>query len=121
MFSERQACEFFHFTFLERLVRISTPGLYVLKGGVNLRFFCGSPRYSEDMDLDVHTTKVAVTTLRKNGYRILKDSAFLRVLRTQGIDTLDINDPTKAKQTETTQRFRVGLVLSSGKRVPTKI
>lgn len=32
-----------------------------------------------------------------------------------------MNDPRAAKQTETTQRFRVRLVLSSGQRLPTKV
>jgi predicted nucleotidyltransferase component of viral defense system len=52
--SDRELCELFHFLFLERLLRTTSPELYVLKGGVNLRFFHQSPRYSEDLDLDVH-------------------------------------------------------------------
>ena len=45
--------EIFHFLFLQKLFEISDPFLYALKGGVNLRFFFNSPRYSEDMDIDV--------------------------------------------------------------------
>lgn len=77
MFSDIQLREAFHFCFLHRLLQISDIDLYVLKGGVNLRFFFGSPRYSEDMDLDVVAGSVA--TLKKNGYKILGDAAF-RVL-----------------------------------------
>jgi hypothetical protein len=55
-YSHRQQREIFHFLFLERLLKIADPRLFVLKGGVNLRFFFNSPRYSEDMDLDVSTT-----------------------------------------------------------------
>ncbi|MEX0902291.1 MAG: nucleotidyl transferase AbiEii/AbiGii toxin family protein [Pseudohongiellaceae bacterium] len=52
MFTDTQRREIFHFCFLDRLLRQSDSDLYVLKGGVNLRFFFNSPRYSEDMDLD---------------------------------------------------------------------
>lgn len=119
--SDLQARELFHFLFLERLIRATGADLYVLKGGVNLRFFHGSPRYSEDMDLDVRRERVAVQTLRKNGNKILADPAFRRVLAGAGIVDLQPNDPARAKHTETTQRFRLKLVLSSGQTLPTKV
>jgi len=119
--SDRQAREFFHFLFLDWLLKTTKAELYVLKGGVNLRFFHGSPRYSEDMDLDVDRTKVAVGTLKKNGYKILADGAFRRVLATADIVDLHPNDASKAKHTETTQRFAVSLVLASGQTLPTKV
>lgn len=119
MFSGKQIREVFHFCFLQRLLRASDPGLYLLKGGVNLRFFFLSPRYSEDMDLDVIAGGVG--TLKKNGYRILEDAAFGRSLRTFGIDGIEVNDPNKAKHTETTQRFRCSLVTEAGQRLPTKV
>jgi predicted nucleotidyltransferase component of viral defense system len=116
----RAARERVHFVFLERLLKTSDPRLYALKGGVNLRFFFGSPRYSEDMDLDVDP-KVAVGTLRKNGYKVLGDPAVRRVLRTGGIADLVVNDPARAKHTDTTQRFRFSIVLASGESLPTKV
>jgi len=119
MFSGRQLREVFHFCFLERLLKMADPNLFVLKGGVNLRFFFRSPRYSEDMDLDV--LGGAVPTLRKNGYKLLHDGAFHRTLRTYGISDIEINDPAKAKHTQTTQRFRVRLVTSGGERLPSKV
>jgi predicted nucleotidyltransferase component of viral defense system len=119
--SDRQLVELFHFAFLERLVRQTSASLYVLKGGVNLRFFEQSPRYSEDMDLDVHHARVGVQTLKKNGYKILDDAAFRRVLMAAGIADVEVNDPKKAKHTETTQRFRATLVLESGQRLATKV
>lgn len=119
MLNDIRLREVFHFCFLERLLKISDPSLYVLKGGVNLRFFFNSPRYSEDMDLDVLAGNVS--TLKKNAYKILQDSAFVRNLRTYGIEDIDINSTEKAKQTETTQRFRCGLITSSGLRLPTKV
>jgi len=111
--------EAFHFSFLERLLKISDGNLTVLKGGVNLRFFLHSPRYSEDMDLDALAGNVS--TLTKNGYKILNDASFKRSIRTYGIEDIELNNPVKAKQTEITQRFRVGLITSAGDRLPTKV
>ena len=119
MFSDTQLREVFHFHFLERLLKQSDPGLYILKGGVNLRFFFNSPRYSEDMDIDVLAG--GVQTLKKNGYKILNDPAFKRSLRSFDIADIEINDPAKSKQTDTTQRFRFGLLTVSGNRLPTKV
>jgi predicted nucleotidyltransferase component of viral defense system len=119
MFSDTQIREVFHFYFLDRLLKQTDPGLYILKGGVNLRFFFNSPRYSEDMDIDVLAG--SVQTLKKNGYKILNDRAFRRSLRSFDIADIEINDPAKAKQTGTTQRFRFGLISSAGNRLPTKV
>lgn len=119
MYTDLQLREVFHFCFLERLLKMTGPAQYALKGGVNLRFFFHSPRYSENMDLDVLAGSVA--TLKKNGYKILQDAGFQRSLRIYGIDGLEINDPVKAKHTEVTQRFRVGLITQAGQQLPTKI
>src|SRR5437868_3541319 len=119
IYTDIQRREIFHLLFLEELLRISDPKLYVLKGGVNLRFFFKSPRYSEDMDLDVLAGNVV--TLKKNGYKILESGPFKRSLRTYGVTDLELNDPAKAKQTETTQRFRLRLVTEAGERLPTKV
>jgi hypothetical protein len=119
MLSDTRIREVFHFCFLERLLKLSDPNIYILKGGVNLRFFFNSPRYSEDMDIDVFAGSVA--TLKKNGYKILQDAAFKRSLRLFDIEDIEINDPNKAKQTTTTQRFRFALITPAGHRLPTKV
>jgi len=119
MYNETQLREVFHFCFLERLLKLTEPGLYALKGGVNLRFYFNSPRYSEDMDLDVFAGRV--DTLKKNGYKLLNDAGFKRSLRIYGIEDLELNDPAKAKHTDVTQRFRLGLVTSAGQHLPTKV
>jgi predicted nucleotidyltransferase component of viral defense system len=115
----RELREAFHFCFLERLLKVADSNLFVLKGGVNLRFFFRSPRYSEDMDLDVVAGSVA--TLKKNGYKVLEDAALRRSLRTYGIADVEVNDRDKAKHTSTTQRFRVQLVTTAGERLPSKV
>jgi len=119
VYTHRELREVFHFCFLERLLKVADANLFVLKGGVNLRFFFRSPRYSEDMDLDVVAGSVA--TLKKNGYKVLGDAALRRTLRTYGIADVEVNDPDKAKHTGTTQRFRVQLVTVGGERLPSKV
>jgi predicted nucleotidyltransferase component of viral defense system len=119
MYSQRQLREAFHFCYLERLLKLADGSLFVLKGGVNLRFFFRSPRYSEDMDLDVVAGNVA--TLKKSGYKVLEDAALRRTLRTYGIVDVEVNDPDKAKHTATTQRFRVQLVTAGGERLPSTV
>ena len=106
IYTDKQQREIFHLLFLERLFRISDPALYALKGGVNLRFFFNSPRYSEDMDLDVFGG--SVETLKKNGYKILNDPSLLRMMQTYGIEALKINDPAKASKLK--QRKDLNLV-----------
>jgi predicted nucleotidyltransferase component of viral defense system len=117
--THRQQREIFHFLFLKKLLKISDQRLFVLKGGVNLRFFFSSPRYSEDMDLDVLAG--SVPTLRKNGYRILEDLAFRRSLQPFGIADIILSDPDKAKHTNTTQRFNLHLINIAGESYPTKV
>jgi predicted nucleotidyltransferase component of viral defense system len=48
-----QTIEFFHIAFLAVLGTRLDSARYVLKGGANLRYFFGSQRYSEDIDLDL--------------------------------------------------------------------
>lgn len=119
MYTDKQHREIFHLLFLERLLKSTDPKLYAVKGGCNLRFFFYSPRYSEDLDLDVFGG--SVETLKKNGYKILADPAFVRNLNSFGIDKLIVNDPSKAKHSTTTQRFRCQLVNQAGESFPTKV
>jgi len=88
MLSDTQIREVFHFCFLQRLLQLSDPNRYILKSGMNLRFFFNSPRYSEDMDIDVLAGHVP--TLKKNAYKILQDAAFKRSLRLFDIEDLAI-------------------------------
>ena len=117
MWSSRQAIEVFHLLFLRALRERVDPGLYCLKGGCNLRFYCKSIRYSEDIDLDVHT--VALGTLQKNVETTLRSDAFVRTLRAQEILVGDFSAP---KQTPTTQRWKVQIRNKGAtQNIPTKI
>ena len=116
MLNERQSIEVFHLLFLHVFGTRVDRSLYVLKGGCNLRFYCKSIRYSEDMDLDVRT--VAVNTLRKNVEWVLTAPAFVQGLRAQGLALQAFTAP---KQTETTQRWKLMLRGRDGRDLPTKI
>ena len=117
MWTKRQTIEIFHLLFLRAFGARVDKALFVLKGGCNLRFFYKSIRYSEDMDLDIHT--MSVGTLRNNVSRLLESPAFAQALRAQGIEIVRSSLP---KQTETTQRWKLILrITESGAEVPTKI
>lgn len=114
-----QLREIFHLEFLRWLSRHVDPTLYALKGGVNLRFFFKSIRYSEDMDFDVHT--IASDTLQRNVMRILKSDTLQNTLKPFGIESIIPPDMTKAKQTQTTQRFKIHLVTPHNEDFFTKV
>lgn len=50
---DAKVIELFHVAFLDVLSKRVDRRRYVLKGGANLRYFFGSLRYSEDLDLDL--------------------------------------------------------------------
>ncbi|HVX00595.1 MAG TPA: nucleotidyl transferase AbiEii/AbiGii toxin family protein [Candidatus Babeliaceae bacterium] len=108
--------EFFHLVFLDQLGRKLDRRLYALKGGCNLRFFLRSIRYSQDIDLDVKT--VRVETLQKTVNGILKSSGLALLLQGQSLELAQVSE---AKQTETTQRWKVQLKGPAGNVFPTKI
>ncbi len=109
MLPARDAIELFHLHFLRTLTTGSDKALYALKGGCNLRFFLGSPRYSEDLDVDVSV--VGKGTLQKNVDKVLSSTSLGAALARWGVVVLDVSAP---KQTDTTQRWKVGLVVHEG-------
>lgn len=109
--------ERFHLLFMAYLGQKIDKRFYALKGGCNLRFFFKSIRYSEDMDMDVQT--IAVNELRGRVAGILKSAPFLQALTAHGINFEHV---TESKQTETTQRWKFGLLVpGSATPAPTKI
>lgn len=116
-YTPKQYIELFHLLFLDQLGRKLDKRFYCLKGGCNMRFFFRSCRYSEDIDLDAghipkHTLEDAVDG-------ILGSAPFARVLDISGIA---IERVSASKQTETTQRWKLGLAVpGAGTPLPTKI
>lgn len=89
-----------------------------VKGGVNLRLFFRSVRYSEDMDLDGRAQ--ARDGIRAVISGLFEDRAFLQRLRRLGIRELDPGEGPN-KDTETTFRYKFGVVVPGGVRYSTKV
>lgn len=99
-----QLVELFHVSFLEALSRRLDPSRYVLKGGASLRFFFGSVRYSEDIDLDL--LGVPAWSLEKKVDALLEKGPLGLLLRPAGVAVAEFSKP---KQTDTTQRWKIAL------------
>jgi len=111
--------EVFHLEFLRRLSGTLDPKSYAVKGGVNMRLFFGSIRYSEDLDLDV--TGLDVEQLKNTVMTVLRSRVFADSLGTYGIREIRPPDVLRAKQTETTQRFKIHLLTAAGEDLLTKV
>jgi hypothetical protein len=113
----RQYVELFHLLFLAQLGRKLDKKTFALKGGCNLRFFLKSIRYSHDIDLDVAEVPVGVLAEKVGG--LLASPQFRHVLQARG---MEIEHVTEHKQTGTTQRWKMGLLVPETEAtVPTKI
>jgi hypothetical protein len=115
--SDVAAREAFHVLLIEYLAKQLGPRL-VLKGGVNLRLFFESPRYSQDIDFDAtpDTRSAAKAAISKS----LRDPHLRRLFVELGGG--DIRVPERpSKDTDTTLRYKFGIVTSGGIDLPTKI
>lgn len=99
-----QVIEAFHLAFLDVLSVRVDPSRFVLKGGANLRYFFGSVRYSEDIDLDMRA--IEPWRLADKVDAILESTPIGILLRPTG---LAIEEYTKPKQTNTTRRWKIGI------------
>lgn len=116
--SSVSAREAVHLLILRALTRLKNDSAVILKGGVNLRLFFGSVRYSEDMDLD--GALEARSAIRTSIEAIFKDREFLRAAQGMGIRGLDAGQGPN-KDTETTFRYKFGVVVQGDVRYPTKV
>lgn len=119
IYNQLQLREIFHLEFLRWMGRKMGAENYALKGGVNLRFFFNSFRYSQDMYLDVSGIKV--DTLKGTVMKILEARSFQEPFKAFGVEKIIPPDISRAKQTETTQRFKVHLITSAGEDLFTKV
>ncbi len=119
MFNTLQQREIFHLEFLRWFSRKVEAKYYTIKGGANLRFFFNSVRYSEDMDVDI--SDVAVDVLQNVVLNILLSQSFKNIFNYYNIENIIAPDIEKAKQTETTQRFKIHLITSAGENLFTKV
>lgn len=107
-----------HLLILQEFAKVHGGDAVVLKGGVNLRLFFGSIRYSEDMDLDGDPE--CADAIRSCIKGVFRDSGFIRKLRGIGIRRLDPGEGPN-KDTETTFRSKFGVVTLGDIRYPTKV
>lgn len=121
IFTNLQIVEIFHLEFLRWFGGKIDSKYYALKGGVNLRLFFRSIRYSEDMDIDLDVKRVRVDRLVKVVMDILSSRRFLDILNSLGIEGIVLPNINIAKLTSTTQRFKVHLLTKSGADLATKI
>ena len=119
MYNSLQQREVFHLEFLRWFGHKADPRYYALKGGVNMRFFFGSIRYSEDMDLEL--SEIRVDIIQDIVLKTLNARDFVDNLRPYGIQSVSIPDMVRAKQTETTQRFKIHLITFAGEDLFTKV
>ena len=119
IYSALQLREIFHLEFLRWLGRKLKAQCYALKGDSNLRFFFNSIRYSEDINLDIEGIKKDV--LADIVTNILKNASFQDSFKPFGIERVVPPDMVKAKQTDTTQRFKVHLLTFAKDDLFTKI
>jgi len=104
-----QVIELFHVAFLDVLPKRVDRSRYVLKGGANLRYFHGSLRYSEDLDLDL--SGEPHWRLREKVDAIVKSGPLHLLLRKAGLRIAEAN---AQKQTETTQRWKLAIEHRAG-------
>lgn len=119
IYTHLQLRELFHIEFLRMLGRKLKAKNYAVKGGVNMRLFFKSARYSEDMDLDV--AGIGVAELKELVMKILQAHSFRESFYPFGIKDIVPPDMKVAKQTQTTQRFKIHLITTAGEGLFTKI
>lgn len=99
----RQVVELFHLVFVRALFgNVGDKTLLAVKGGINMRFYFQSPRFSEDLDLDVMTMSKGALENRVD--RLLTSPTVTSPLKARGIVIQDISKP---KQTDTVQCWKL--------------
>jgi predicted nucleotidyltransferase component of viral defense system len=104
MQSPANRIECFHLVLLRAMEPRVDRAVWAVKGGVNLRAWFGSLRYSEDMDIDVFG--MGASPLRDKVDKVLQSPALRDMLASQGLAVARVSKP---KQTDTTQRWKFEL------------
>lgn len=114
--TDAKIIELFHLAFFQVLQARLDQSRYVVKGGANLRYYFESLRYSEDVDLDA--VAIEPWRLEEKIDAVLVSRAMELLLRT--VD-LTVEQVTKPKQTETTQRWKLSLAVRGRAPLRTRI
>lgn len=118
MITGTEAREAVHVLLLRELQGVQEAHAVILKGGVNLRLFHGSPRYSEDMDLDGDPD--ARLAIRSTIRGIFEDRDFARSLTRLGLRGVDPKEGPN-KDTETTFRYKFHVLAPGNQSHGTKV
>jgi predicted nucleotidyltransferase component of viral defense system len=98
-----QTIEVFHLLFL-RALAVGRLDWFVLKGGANIRYFFGSPRYSNDIDLDFLGREP--WQVSESVEKVFEGRALQALTRQAEVDVVEVSAP---KQTDKTRRWKIGL------------
>jgi predicted nucleotidyltransferase component of viral defense system len=112
------AREAFHLLVLREMGQRLAEPAFVLKGGVNLRLYFGSTRYSEDMDFDGDSSKRQELT--RVVPAVLRSLELAERLRALGIRDLEGGERPH-KDGDFTLRYKLRLVTRADLRLSTKI
>jgi hypothetical protein len=118
MLTDLEAREALHVLLLSKLSEELRPDAFALKGGLNLRLFFGSPRYSDDMDLDIDPR--AKDAIVRAITALLASRWLAGRLESLAIARVDFGGR-PAKRTDTTLRFKLAVINHGGIRLPTRI
>jgi hypothetical protein len=113
---DREVTESFHLAFLTALGEVADREQYILKGGANLRFFHGSVRFSEDVDLDVPEVEAQLFTEKVE--RAFNGALLKRLLALIGVEMVHLNPKDR---TATKERWGVGLRHGTLDQVATRV
>lgn len=116
--SDVEAREAVHVLLLRELQNIGSGDAVTLKGGVNLRLFFGSVRYSEDMDLDGNLEWAPA--IRNTISGIFDSRPFHSSLLALGLRGLDSGEGVN-KDTDTVFRYKFRIIGRGDVRYPTKV
>lgn len=100
--------EYFLAVLLKEISRHLSGRPFAVKGGICLHFFHQSPRLSEDMDLDI--AQVSPNTLRNIVEKIMISRSLNEIMENRGLRLSKWN---ASKQTPTTQRWKIGLLINN--------
>lgn len=118
MITDVAAREALHVLLLGELTNRLGEGTFVLKGGVNLRLYFGSPRYSEDIDLDGDPSKRL--KLRQSIAEALGSTDLALRLKELGIRRLEYSGHPH-KDGDATLRYKLRVVIPGEIMLATKI
>jgi predicted nucleotidyltransferase component of viral defense system len=119
LLNDIEAREAFHTLLLKRFAETLPRGTWRVKGGVNLRLFFSSIRYSEDMDLDADLR--ARDALKRETRNAIRDPHLRSQLVKLGIREVRQDGRAIHKDTDTTLRIKMQIIAQGGVPLPTKV